>query len=178
MAHTQIVDHIVIRPNSLASASGVIHVDQSHFHCKIGRKGISARKVEGDGKTPAGIWHMAYFLYRADKIVKPVSFLPGFKISKSDSWCDSPQSQSYNKPLAFTDQGSKEALWREDDLYDVVIVLDHNAAPRIKNKGSAVFFHIKNNKTEYTEGCIALDKPSILHLLRICDTRTKIFITL
>ncbi len=51
-----------------------------------------------------------------------------------------------------------EKLFRKDNLYDLILVLNYNINPIIKNKGSAIFIHIAKNKYKKTAGCIALKK--------------------
>jgi L,D-peptidoglycan transpeptidase YkuD (ErfK/YbiS/YcfS/YnhG family) len=56
-------------------------------------------------------------------------------------------------------------MWREDHLYDVVVVLDHNRRPRIRGAGSAIFMHVASPGLAPTAGCIALPRPALLRLL-------------
>jgi len=176
MTFTQIIDQIVITPGRKPGSNGLINIKQRYFHCKIGRSGIGQKQREGDGFTPIGRWKMAYFLYRPDKLTKPRSFLQGFPISRDDSWCDVPNSRHYNQPLGFVLPQSSESLWRGDDLYDVVIVIDHNSCPFIANQGSAVFIHICSAQTKYTQGCIALNQADMLQLLAISGPQTSVLI--
>ena len=61
---------------------------------------------------------------------------------------------------------SYEKLWREDDAYDILIVISHNVKPIIKNKGSAVFIHCSFSDKRKTAGCIALKKKDLVFLLK------------
>ena len=56
-------------------------------------------------------------------------------------------------------------MWREDDAYDIIIVISHNIKPIIKNKGSAIFIHCSFLNKRNTAGCIALDKKDLIFLL-------------
>jgi len=176
MAFTQIIDQIVITPDRKPGSNGLINIGHRHFQCKIGRSGIGQKQREGDGITPVGQWKMAYFLYRPDKLTKPRSFLQGFPFNTNDSWCDIPNSRTYNQPLGFVPPNSSESLWRNDDLYNIVIILDHNSCPFIANQGSAVFIHTCSPDTKYTQGCIALNQANMLQLLTISGARTKVLI--
>ena len=56
---------------------------------------------------------------------------------------------------------SAEKLWRDDRLYDVVVVLRYNELPRMRGRGSAIFMHLAHGcdrAAHYkpTAGCIAL----------------------
>lgn len=47
-------------------------------------------------------------------------------------------------------------MWRDDRLYDLVVVLNYNERPRVRGKGSAIFLHVARTGLVPTEGCIAL----------------------
>ena len=176
MVFTQSVEQIVITKRQKSLFTGTVHVGQKHFVCKIGRGGIKHKSREGDGITPVGCWAMSYFLYRPDKFLKPKSGLPGFPILASDSWCDISDSRRYNQPINFSLPNTSEALWRKDNLYDVIIVLNHNSLPFISGKGSAVFIHLCHSATEFTQGCIALELADMINLLAISGPKTKVLI--
>ena len=177
MASTQIFDQLVISSTRKTGSNGLVRANHINFSCVIGRSGIGQKAREGDGITPIGCWTMSYFLYRADKIRKPVSFLRGFAINPTDSWCDQASSHRYNQPVSFTLPGSSEALWRSDNLYDIIVVLNHNSLPFIRGRGSAVFIHLCNSESNDTQGCIALDQNDLRKLLGSCGPRTRIVIT-
>ena len=180
MRHTQTVDQLVIKPqrqpNSTNYASARIFSDCFSLPCKIGHGGIGIKNAEGDGVTPFGDWKLAYYLYRKDRIKKPVSLLPGFPVKLNDSWCDMATSKRYNQPLGFPMPGTSEALWRNDNLYNLIVVLDHNSLPFIKGRGSAIFIHVAEPSTSHTQGCIALTHSDLLKLLAICKPQTRILI--
>ncbi|VAV98359.1 hypothetical protein MNBD_ALPHA08-1728 [hydrothermal vent metagenome] len=174
MTRTQLVDQLVIRSTGKTANNGTVQVNHVTFPCVIGKGGIGVKSREGDGITPVGCWKMAYFLYRPDRIQKIHSLLSGFAIRPSDSWCDLVTSRHYNRPLAETLPSSSEALWRQDSLYDIVIVLDHNTRPAISGRGSAIFIHLSGSNSPYTQGCIALDRPDLLKILYSCGPQTKV----
>jgi L,D-peptidoglycan transpeptidase YkuD (ErfK/YbiS/YcfS/YnhG family) len=67
-------------------------------------------------------------------------------------------------------------MWRQDALYDVVVVLGHNDQPRLKGAGSAIFLHIVRDDFKPTEGCIALRRADLCRLLPHLTRKTKIVI--
>ena len=73
-------------------------------------------------------------------------------------WCDDPKSENYNKLIKLPSKFSYEKLYRKDNLYDLILILNYNISPTIKNKGSAIFIHIKNGNFKKTKGCITLKK--------------------
>lgn len=146
------------------------------FPCVIGKNGQSARKREGDASTPRGYWRPLMVLYRADRINRPLCQLPISPIERSDGWCDDPKDRNYNRPINHPYPASAEHLWREDELYDLLVVLDHNQRPRIKGCGSAIFMHVAKNGYPPTEGCIALQKKHLKQLLPRLTDNTRIII--
>jgi L,D-peptidoglycan transpeptidase YkuD (ErfK/YbiS/YcfS/YnhG family) len=68
---------------------------------------------------------------------------------------------------------SHERFFRKDNVYDLVLVLNYNMRPIIKNKGSAIFIHIAK-KNQKTAGCIALNKMDLVNLIKKIDKKTKI----
>jgi len=176
MARTQLIDQLVISSGQKSTCLGLVQANKIHFPCLLGRSGIGQKSHEGDGFTPAGCWTMSYLLYRADKIRKPCSFLPTFAINPLDSWCDSVGSQQYNQPLGITLPGSSETLWRSDNLYDLIVVLDHNTLPSIRGRGSAIFIHIRSPQSKFTQGCIALEHSDLCKILKNCGSGTKVLV--
>ena len=67
-------------------------------------------------------------------------------------------------PVSLPFAASHEKMWREDRLYDIVVVLDCNMYPAVKGKGSAIFFHIAREDYRPTEGCVAI-APEHMRLL-------------
>ncbi len=131
----------------------------------LGRSGRRARKREGDGATPRGLWRLLEVFYRPDRGLRPRSGLPIRRISQGDGWCDAPNDRNYNRPVRLPYPASAEDLWRTDHLYDLVVVLDHNRRPRVRGGGSAIFLHIARAGYRPTEGCIALSAKDLTQLI-------------
>ena len=89
-------------------------------------------------------------------------------------WCDDPNSIHYNKQIKLPNKFSHEKLYRKDNIYDLIVVLDYNMNPIIKNKGSAIFIHIANKFYKKTKGCIALKKENLIKILSQIKRNTKI----
>jgi len=156
--------------------AGLLRAGDWRLPCVLGRGGISHFKREGDGATPAARLHPRAVLYRADRFPRPFTALPLTAITPNDGWCDDPADRNYNRPVSLPYPGRHERLWREDHLYDLLVVLDWNLEPAIKGRGSAIFLHLANPGGAPTEGCIAV-APSAMHrLLRIMTRRTLIAI--
>ena len=136
--------------------------------CATGRNGFAAArdKTEGDGKTPIGRWQMREVFYRADKIKDIPTRLPVRAIEPNDGWCDAPTDKNYNRRVDLPYPASAENLWREDHLYDIVVVLAYNDDPPIAGKGSAIFLHVAPNGFAPTVGCVTLSREDLLAVLR------------
>ena len=91
-------------------------------------------------------------------------------------WCDDNASKLYNKLIKFPFKYSAEKLWKLKRIYDLIIVINYNLSPIIKNKGSAIFIHIARKNYSPTEGCIALNKKDLLFLLSKVNNKTKLII--
>ena len=142
--------------------------------CAIGKRGISKNKEEGDKKTPSGTFQFTKVFYRSDRIKKFHTFLQKVKIKKNMGWCDDPKSIKYNKLVSFPFKYSAERLYKKSNIYDILIVLNYNFKPVVKNKGSAIFLHLASKNYKGTKGCIAVSKKDILKLLKFIKKSTKI----
>jgi L,D-peptidoglycan transpeptidase YkuD (ErfK/YbiS/YcfS/YnhG family) len=58
-------------------------------------------------------------------------------------------------------------LWREDGLYNVIVVLGHNDDPVVPAMGSAIFMHCAAEDYRPTEGCVALAEEDLRALLKL-----------
>ena len=148
------------------SASEILTWNGKEFKCALGKGGVVQNKTEGDEATPQGCFPIRDVLYRADKVAMPATHLPVFAIRKNDGWCDDVNDPRYNRKISLPYPASHEKLWREDDLYDVVVTLGYNDDPAVPGKGSAIFIHIARPNYAPTAGCIALSLPDMLQILK------------
>jgi L,D-peptidoglycan transpeptidase YkuD (ErfK/YbiS/YcfS/YnhG family) len=135
------------------------------FPAVCGRAGVSARKIEGDGATPAGVLKLLRVLYRADRVRVPVCNVPVEPLGPADGWCDDVSDPAYNRGVRLPYPGRHEALWRADGIYDVIGVLDWNVSPVVPGRGSAIFLHVAAADFGPTAGCVALALPGLLACL-------------
>jgi L,D-peptidoglycan transpeptidase YkuD (ErfK/YbiS/YcfS/YnhG family) len=154
--------------------SGFLRYKNLKFRCALGKAGIKRKVKEGDNITPKGIFKITKIYYRPDKIKDIVTPIKKIKIKKSIGWCDDPNSIHYNKQIKLPSKFSHEKLYRNDNLYDLILVLNYNTNPIVKNKGSAIFLHITNDSYKKTKGCIALKKDDLIQLIYKISVNTKI----
>jgi L,D-peptidoglycan transpeptidase YkuD (ErfK/YbiS/YcfS/YnhG family) len=142
----------------------------------LGRGGIRANKREGDGGTPRGVFHPRCLWWRADRHVRPKSFLPVRAIRPEDAWCEDPADRHYNQAIRLEHGEAGDRLRREDHLYDFIVEIDHNTSPRIAGRGSAVFLHLARANFSPTAGCVSMTHSDMLRLLRRMGPQTRIVI--
>lgn len=150
----------------VVTATGELEANGQRLICRLGRSGRVLDKREGDGGTPVGTWPLRTVLYRPDRVGRPVTTLPVRALTPGDGWCDDPTHADYNRAVMLPHPASCERMWRDDGLYDVVVVLGHNDDPPIPGLGSAIFLHVADPDGKPTQGCVALALPDLLTLLR------------
>ncbi|MAK81651.1 L,D-transpeptidase family protein [Phenylobacterium sp.] len=152
-----------------ANSRGLFQAGDRLFSCAIGRGGLApaADKREGDGASPIGVWALRRLLYRPDRGPAPQTALPSQAITRQDGWCDDPDHPAYNRLIELPFAASHEVLWRDDGLYDLVVVLGHNDDPPVAPLGSAIFLHLAKPDYAPTEGCIALARPDLEAVLAL-----------
>ena len=157
----------------IVNKNGTLMHNKKLYKCALGKNGITKNKKEGDKKTPAGIFSLGKIFYRKDKIENLKTKRKKVIIKKNMAWCDDPRNKFYNK-LIVTNDKSKEKLFRKDNLYDIIIVINYNIRPVKKNKGSAIFIHLSRKNYSGTMGCIALNKKDLIEILKSLKNNEKI----
>ena len=146
------------------------------FKCCIGKNGITNNKIEGDKKTPRGLFSLGNIYFRKDRNFKPITKLNSISINIQIGWCNDVMNKKYNKLNKINKKIKHEKMFRRDYKYDYVIPINYNTKNIKNGKGSAIFIHLTKNYKP-TAGCIALKKKDFLILLKIINKITKIKIT-
>ena len=149
-------------------------LDNYKAKCALGKRGIGYKRKEGDLITPKGTYKVKYILYRKDRVKKIQTKIKKIAIRKDMGWCDDPKSRDYNKLIKLPYAYSYEKIFRKENNYDIILILNYNMNPVIKNKGSAIFIHIAKKKFKKTEGCIALKKIHLLKVIKRINKNTTI----
>ena len=161
--------HILINKNYLT-------FQKYKVKCAIGKKGIDYKKKEGDLLTPVGKFKIKFILYRKDRL--KISTKVKKKVIKKDmGWCDDPKSKNYNKLIKLPFSYNYEKLYRKENIYDIVLVLNYNMNPIVRGKGSAIFIHVAKRKFKKTEGCVAIKKQDLLKIVKEIKQNTKVKIS-
>ncbi|MCP5364298.1 MAG: L,D-transpeptidase family protein [Hyphomicrobiales bacterium] len=158
------------------SPDGTLSWQDHRFRCALGRSGVSAHKREGDGATPAGAFVLRELFFRADRLPPPETGLAVQAIEPEAGWCDDAQDPGYNRLVRLPYSGRHERLWRDDHLYDVLVVIGHNDDPVIPGCGSAIFLHVAGADYPPTEGCVALALDDLLYVMRDVQPGDRIVI--
>ena len=161
--------HIIIKKRNLT-------YDDYKVKCAVGKRGIGAKKREGDLITPKGKYKILKIFYRADRVTNLRSKISQIKIKKNMGWCDDIKSRKYNREICFPSKYSAEKLHIKKKNYDILINIKYNYSPTLKGKGSAIFLHLTNQKYKPTKGCIAIQKKDILKIIPLITRKTKILI--
>lgn len=159
----------VVRATAGATTRAILVLGNRVWPCLMGRSGRKAIKREGDGATPIGRWRLREVLYRADRGLPPQTRLKCRAIRTSDGWCDAVLDRNYNRLVQHPYPASAEQLWRDDHLYDVIVVLGYNDRPRTQGLGSAIFMHLAHPEKKPTAGCVALSRRDLRLVLRYLD---------
>ena len=93
-------------------------------------------------------------------------------------WCNDTKSKQYNKLVKLPFTYSHEKLYKKENIYDIVLVLNYNMNPIKKNKGSAIFIHVAKNNFKKTEGCVAIKKVNLIKLINEINPNSKVKIFL
>jgi L,D-peptidoglycan transpeptidase YkuD (ErfK/YbiS/YcfS/YnhG family) len=158
----------------IVKKSGYLKYKKMEFPCALGKGGVKKKTKEGDNITPKGTFRIIRIYYRPDKIKKFKTLVKKIKIKKNMGWCDDPSIDFYNKQIKLPTNLEHEKLYRNDNLYDLIAVLNYNTDPIIKNKGSAIFIHVAKKNFNKTKGCVAIKKENLIYLLSKIKKNTQV----
>src|SRR5262245_47860103 len=149
---------ICVRPAAGNPQRGWLTAGDWTIPVALGRGGIKANKREGDGGTPRGVFRPRRLWWRADRHVRPKTFLSIRPIRAEDAWCEDPASRHYNRAIRLVRGQAGDRLRRDDHLYDFIVEIDHNTRPRMAGRGSAVFLHLARTNFSPTAGCVSMTR--------------------
>ena len=132
----------------------------------IGKNGFAYSKVEGDGKTPIGVYRLGTVFGRGEN---PDTRLPYRQTTVNDLWVDDPESVFYNTWQVGPARGRWKSAEPLYEYYTHAVVINYNTRERIPGMGSAVFLHVWDGPGNGTSGCVALDQQHLLEIIRWLD---------
>jgi L,D-peptidoglycan transpeptidase YkuD (ErfK/YbiS/YcfS/YnhG family) len=65
-------------------------------------------------------------------------------------------------------------MWRDDGLYDLVVVVGYNDDPPEGEWGSAIFLHVAHQDYAATKGCVAFARDDLLELVTLIGPETRL----
>ena len=132
----------------------------------IGRNGFAmpGKKREGDGKSPTGLFALGQLFSYENTINTDLPFIQTFE---DDKWIDDSNHPDYNKYIKGTTTATSfEHLHLPGIYYKYCMVIEYNTHPVEKGMGSAIFFHVADEKYSATAGCIAIQESDMSRILR------------
>ena len=157
-------------------SDGTLKAGDETYRCALGASGVTTSKREGDTSTPMGCFAIREVLYRPDRESALETTMPVAPLEPSSAWCVDPDDDGYNQPVTLPYDVASESLWREDGIYDIIVVLEYNDRPIIPGCGSAIFLHVADDDYGATKGGISLSREDFLQLLEGCKADTRICI--
>lgn len=133
-------------------------------------------KREGDGKAPAGIFHLSSAFGYAPAAQTGWIRMPYVQADPSTECVDDSRSRFYNRrvdrdTIPDPDWTSHEELRRPDALYEWGVWVDHNSHPPLPMRGSCIFLHVWAGPGVATSGCTAMAESDLRGILAWLDPR-------
>jgi D-alanyl-D-alanine dipeptidase len=136
-------------------------------------------KREGDGRSPAGVFAIGG-VYGYDKEFSGTTTLPYQQVDRKWRCVNDSASTHYNRVLDSEgiekDWKEAEQMRRRDELYRLVVPIDHNAILGGKPEaeaGSCIFLHVWRRAGKPTIGCTAMPHDKLEGLASWLDTPAK-----
>jgi L,D-peptidoglycan transpeptidase YkuD (ErfK/YbiS/YcfS/YnhG family) len=172
---------VLSKDMNTTSASMQRYVKENRWHkvgaavpVTLGRSGLGHSegaeplKVEGDGRSPAGLFEISRTFGTE---VSPNSAMVYLHADETLICIDDVSDEHYNQ-IAVLDPlhppKSYEKMRREDEVYRNGAIIEYNAAG-IKGRGSCIFIHLNHPDNRPTSGCTAMDREALIELLRWLD---------
>jgi L,D-peptidoglycan transpeptidase YkuD (ErfK/YbiS/YcfS/YnhG family) len=146
----------------------------------IGQKD-SFYKQEGDGKAPAGIFKLGTSFGYADQALEGQDY-PYQQATVRDYFVDDVTSTDYNRWITIPEsqENTPKAHWksfekmrRDDALYELGLVIEHNSNPVEAKAGSAIFMHVWKDSQTDTSGCVSMEKSNLTGILQWLDAEKQ-----
>lgn len=133
-------------------------------YCGYGKNGFGEpqTRTEGNLQTPLGLYPLTMaFGTEPD----PGAHLPYRQIT-ADSYWSSARDESYNTWVESSVPVYGERLADFPAQYHYALVIGFNLDPVVLGRGSGIFLHCKAPDRWYTAGCVSIEAPHMLQVLR------------
>jgi len=133
---------------------------------KFTQKSSDSLKYEGDKKAPIGVFRLSSIFGYAKKSDFKMPYLYA---SKKLICVDDSNSLFYNQLImAHGDEKSFEYMKRDDELYKIGVVVEHNKKAESK-RGSCIFLHIQRGDKKSTAGCTSMKEKDLTKIVNWLD---------
>ncbi len=137
-------------------------------------------KKEGDGRSPAGVFEIgAAYGYAATHAELS---LPYAQATPELRCVDDPDSSHYNQIVSTADTNidwqSAEHMRRQDDLYTLAIVVEHNTKSTEPGAGSCIFLHLWEGLDKGMSGCTAMPMDALEELATWLQPQAAVLVAL
>jgi L,D-peptidoglycan transpeptidase YkuD (ErfK/YbiS/YcfS/YnhG family) len=136
-----------------------------------GQAETGLRKVERDGRAPAGIFHIGK-IYTYDAQLPPGADYPFHQVTTADAWIDDVNHPDYNRFIRIEDPANpppwfeKAKMRHHDFAYRWLVEIRHNSDPPLRGAGSAIFFHIRRGVDRPSAGCTTMAEADLVRLIK------------
>ena len=89
-----------------------VKLDEFKLKCSIGKNGITNNKIEGDKKTPKGLYSLGNLYYRSDRLKKPATSLKCIKIQNQRQVQTTAPNSNMARTIMQTAKGHRDSAVR------------------------------------------------------------------
>ena len=135
-----------------------------------GQNEAGLRKVERDGRAPAGIFKIGK-VYTYDSQLPAGANYPFHQVTTADAWIDDVNHPDYNRFVRIPDPANppawfaKQKMRHNDFAYRWLVEVRHNSDPPAPGAGSAIFFHIRRGVSRPSAGCTTMAESDLVKMI-------------
>jgi D-alanyl-D-alanine dipeptidase len=157
----------------------------------VGRKGLAwgseeksdtlpniPKKIEGDNKSPAGVFTLgACFGFAEESELKDLK-IPYLHVTELTECIDDQNSKHYNKivqrdNVIQVDWNSSEKMHQIDPQYKIGVLVNYNTESPKSGSGSCIFLHVWGAPSKPTRGCTAMSEAHMREIAFWLDKKKK-----
>ena len=135
-----------------------------------GQNESGLRKVERDGRAPAGVFKIGK-IYTYDAQLPAGADFPFHQVTTADAWIDDVKHPEYNRFVRIPDPANppawfaKQKMRHNDFAYRWLVEIRHNSDPPVAGAGSAIFFHIRRGVARPSAGCTTMAESDLVKMI-------------
>ena len=135
-----------------------------------GQNESGLRKVERDGRAPAGVFKIGK-IYTYDAQLPAGANFPFHQVTTADAWIDDVKHPDYNRFVRIPDPANppawfaKQKMRHNDFAYRWLVEVRHNSDPPVPGAGSAIFFHIRRGVSRPSAGCTTMAESDLVKMI-------------